>query len=166
MTGDDLSSVREIDKLSFSLPWPERAFEYELNNNPDSDLWVAEIANQGYPSTIVGVVVIWFIIDEAHIATLFTHPEFRRSGIARQLVTHALKISASKGMRSVTLEVRSGNLAARSLYEGFGFHIAGKRNRYYKDNNEDAIIMTLYDLPVIERSTDVSPPSDTRQAVS
>jgi ribosomal-protein-alanine N-acetyltransferase len=55
----------------------------------------------------------------------------------------ALKDSIQKGVRSATLEVRVGNLAAQKLYRGFGFRVVGNRYHYYKDNNEDALIMTV-----------------------
>ena len=41
-----------------------------------------------------------------------------------------------------TLEVRPSNIAARRLYEKYGFALAGIRPRYYSDDNEDALIMT------------------------
>ena len=42
--------------------------------------------------------------------------------------------------------MRAGNLSAQNLYLKFGFQVAGRRTRYYKDNQEDAIIMTLADI--------------------
>ena len=42
MTLEDVPAVHEIDTLSFSLPWPERSFRFELTENPVSRSWVAE----------------------------------------------------------------------------------------------------------------------------
>jgi ribosomal-protein-alanine N-acetyltransferase len=39
--------------------------------------------------------------------------------------------------------VRKGNLAAQALYTKFGFKITGIRPRYYSNNGEDALMMTL-----------------------
>jgi ribosomal-protein-alanine N-acetyltransferase len=97
---------------------------------------------------IVGMIVIWMIVDEAHIATIAVHPNFRRQGIAKILVTAGLAEAVKHEMKTVTLEVRAGNLAAQALYRQFGFGSVGIRPRYYKDNAngvtayEDAIIMT------------------------
>ncbi len=50
------------------------------------------------------------------------------------------------GAHEATLEVRLSNLAARRLYEKFGFRPVGLRPRYYSDNGEDALIMTTDQL--------------------
>jgi len=92
------------------------------------------------------VIVVWFIIDEAHIATLAVHPSYRGFGVAKCLLTTALKSALDKGMKLATLEVRANNHAAQALYRHFGFENVGQRRRYYRDNNEDAIIMTLNHL--------------------
>ena len=42
MTLEDLEQVVAIDKASFSLPWPERSFRFEITDNPASRAWVAE----------------------------------------------------------------------------------------------------------------------------
>ena len=34
------------------------------------------------------------------------------------------------------------------MYRKFGFEVVGRRERYYKDNNEDAVLMTLHRLSV------------------
>ena len=46
----------------------------------------------------------------------------------------------------MTLEVRVSNLGARRLYQWFGFAPAGVRPRYYRSNNEDALIMWVHDV--------------------
>lgn len=143
MTVEDVPTAHEIDVLSFTLPWPERSFRFEVTDNPAARCWVAEM-----DSRLVGMLVLWLIVDEAHIATLATHPEFRRLGIAKNLLVSALEHAYSEGARTAFLEVRAGNEAARTMYEKFGFEEVGLRQRYYKDNNEDAILMTLKRLPL------------------
>jgi ribosomal-protein-alanine N-acetyltransferase len=53
-----------------------------------------------------------------------------------------LRQAAGLGARSATLEVRVGNPSAQALYRKFGFQIVGRRKGYYKDNGEDALLMT------------------------
>jgi len=144
MKVEDVPAAHEIDKLSFKLPWPERSLRFEVINNPASRCWVAELENH-----LVGMLILWMLIDEAHIATLATHHEFRRQGIAKQLLVTALKEAYTEGARSVLLEVRAGNEPAQALYRKFGFEVVGRRERYYKDNNEDAVLMTLHPLPAV-----------------
>lgn len=146
MCKDDLEQVRAIDRLSFSLPWPEQAYAYELFENPRARLWVAEVRNiEGKPQ-VVGVIVIWLILDEAHIASLAVHPDFRQQGIAKQLLIAALRGAIKEGARQATLEVRAGNYIAQNLYRQFGFVVVGRRPRYYLDNQEDAVLMTLHHI--------------------
>jgi ribosomal-protein-alanine N-acetyltransferase len=144
MTLEDVPAAHEIDKLSFTLPWPERSLRYEVSDNPSARCWAAELDGH-----LVGMLVLWMIVDEAHIATLATHHEVRRQGIAKQLLVTALEHAYLEGARSALLEVRAGNEAAQAMYRKFGFEVVGRRERYYKDNNEDAVLMTLKRLPVI-----------------
>ena len=54
---------------------------------------------------------------------------------------------STEGAQSSFLEVRASNLAAQDLYRKFGFEESGVRRRYYRDNDEDAILMTLSAIP-------------------
>jgi ribosomal-protein-alanine N-acetyltransferase len=141
MTVDDVPAVVDLDRRSFSLPWPERSFRFELTDNPASRCWVADLNGQ-----IVGMIVVWLIVNEAHVATLATHPDYRRQGIGRRLLAHALIELIEEGARSSFLEVRESNLAAQAMYRKFGYEVSGRRRRYYRDNDEDAILMSLDSL--------------------
>lgn len=150
MTLEDIPFVVDLDQKSFSLPWPERSFRFELEDNPASRCWIAELDNR-----VVGMIVIWLIVDEAHVATLATHPDFRRQGIAERLLVHALQRLGEEGARSSFLEVRETNVAAQALYRKFGYEVTGRRPRYYRDNGEDAILMNLDSLRVERLRFDV-----------
>ena len=143
MRSEDLEQVREIDRISFTMPWPDSAYHFELTENPLSSLWVAEDLSISDQDRIIGMIVTWYIIGEAHIATLAVHPDFRGRGIAKHLILTALHDALKNGIQVATLEVRAQNSAAKNLYQSFGFDVVGRRPRYYRDNNEDAIIMTL-----------------------
>jgi ribosomal-protein-alanine N-acetyltransferase len=143
MTVEDVPAAHELDVSSFSLPWPERSLRFEVTDNPAARCWAAEL-----DSRLVGMLVLWMIVDEAHIATIATHPDYRRQGIAKRLLVKALEFAQTEGARSALLEVRAGNRAAQEMYRKFGFEVVGRRERYYKDNYEDAVLMTLPRLPV------------------
>ncbi len=145
MTLEDIPAVHEIDLLSFSLPWPERSFRFELTENPITRGWIAEVDGK-----IIAMLVLWFIIDEAHIATIAVHPNFRRQGIGKQILLHALREIQVEGARRAFLEVRAGNLAAQIMYKKYGFEVTGVRRGYYKDNNEDALLMNLEKFEYLE----------------
>lgn len=143
MTLDDLEQVVAIDQVSFSLPWPARSFQFELTDNPASRCWVADLAGR-----IVGMMVAWLIVDEIHIATIATHPDFRKQGIGKKLLIHTLISAKEEGALTSFLEVRENNGIALEMYRKFGYVESGRREGYYKDNNEAAILMLLESLPV------------------
>jgi ribosomal-protein-alanine N-acetyltransferase len=137
----DLAQVRAIDERSFPVPWPKNAYRFELLENENGHCWVAEVEGQ-----LVGQVVFWLIIDEAHIATLAIDPHYRGLGLGKQLIATGLKALIPQGAEMATLEVRAGNQVAQSLYHFFGFRVVGRRKEYYRDNNEDALLMTVTGL--------------------
>jgi len=143
---DDVKAVCEIDALSFPVPWPRYAYRHELTVNRVAHLWVAEMEDGPDRFQVVGMIAIWLVADEVHVATLAVHPDYRRRGIARRLLAEALRFGVQQGARMATLEVRAGNLAAQGLYRQFGFEVVGRRRAYYRDNAEDALLMTLSDL--------------------
>ncbi len=138
MTLNDLEQVVAIDQVSFSLPWPPRSFQFELTDNEASRCWVTDLDGR-----VIAVLVGWFIVDELHIATIATHPEFRGQGIGRQLLLHVVGSAKKEGAIRAFLEVRESNLIALNMYRDFGFVEDGRRVKYYKDNGEDAILMSL-----------------------
>ncbi len=144
MTVKDVPAVSQIDKLSFTMPWPEHSFQYEVAENRVARCFVAETEDH----RIAAMIVSWIIVDEMHIATIATHPDYRRQGIGEQILRDALLDGRDAGAHLAFLEVRESNEAAQTMYRKFGFRVSGKRPRYYRDNNEDAILMTLQPLEV------------------
>ncbi len=137
MAVEDLEQVVAIDQTSFSLPWPPRSFYFEVTNNPASRCWVADADGK-----IIAMVVAWFIVDEIHIATIATHSDFRKQGVGADLLAHTLQFAKEEGAVTSFLEVRESNESALKMYLKFGYVETGRRERYYADNGEDAILMT------------------------
>jgi len=137
MKAADLAAVSELDQLSFSQPWPAAAFDIELENI-NSRCWVTEI-----DGCVVAALILWRVLDEAHIATIAVHPAFRQRGFGKALLQVGMDAAFDEGARIYHLEVRAGNLAAQKMYAGFGFEVVGRRSKYYKDNGEDALLLTL-----------------------
>ena len=86
MRKDDIDSVIDIDQLSFSMPWPVNAYIHDLNENPAALLWVAKKHSPESGNLVVGMIVLWLVVDEAHIATLAVHPYYRGIGIGSRLL--------------------------------------------------------------------------------
>lgn len=137
MSLGDLAAVQRIEALSFSVPWPEQAYRSEIQTNRLASYLVARVERE-----IVAYGGVWLMIDEAHVTTVAVDPSWRRQKIGARLLLALLDVAVARGAREATLEVRLSNLAARRMYEAFGFRPVGLRPRYYSDNDEDALIMT------------------------
>jgi ribosomal-protein-alanine N-acetyltransferase len=169
MTLADLSRVVEIERLSYSTPWPPSAYRKELQENPTAYYIVARdtLLAPAAPSSsspswrhfppwplsrggssspaalaaIVGFAGLWLMIDEAHVTTIAVHPEHRHRGVGERMLAALVDHAYDIGSRVVSLEVRVSNTVAQALYRKYGFREAGIRRRYYSDNDEDALIM-------------------------
>ena len=142
MRPDDLEAVDEIERHSFKSPWPAQVFAEELGRE-----WArVDVARDPARDRVVGFVDYWLVQDEIHLLAIATHPDVRRKGVARQLLDHLLALGKARAAALVTLEVRRSNLPAIGLYERAGFVTVGVRPRYYSEDNEDALVMTL-ELP-------------------
>ncbi len=137
MTLADLPQVEEIERQSFTTPWPPGAYRSELESNRLAYYVVARFAGQ-----VVGFAGLWMMVDEAHVTTFAVRQGWRRHGVGERLLIALMDVARSRHAREATLEVRPSNKAARRLYEKYGFELAGLRPRYYSDDNEDALIMT------------------------
>ncbi|HYH93981.1 MAG TPA: ribosomal protein S18-alanine N-acetyltransferase [Candidatus Saccharimonadales bacterium] len=134
---EDLPAVHAIESASFTSPWPPHAYQSELESNRMAHYLVARV--DGVLTAYGGM---WLMVDEAHITTFAVHPGWRRRGIGERLLLAFLDLAIDRHAHEATLEVRLSNLAARKLYEKYGFRPVGLRPRYYSDDNEDALIMT------------------------
>ena len=137
MTVADLGDVHRIEHASFSEPWPDEAYRSEIQVNRLASYLVARVGPD-----LVAFGGIWLMVDEAHVTTFAVEPGWRRRRIGEALLLALLDVAIARQAREATLEVRLSNVAARRLYEKFGFKPVGIRPRYYSDNREDALIMT------------------------
>ncbi|MBA3820848.1 MAG: ribosomal protein S18-alanine N-acetyltransferase [Deltaproteobacteria bacterium] len=138
-TPADLDAIDEIEQHSFPIPWPRATFEAELAK----DIARVAVVRADPDRRIVAFCNYWIITGEVHILAIATHPDARRGGIGARLLAHALDEGRGLGCTLATLEVRKGNRPAIALYERAGFVTVHVRQRYYQDNDEDALVMTL-----------------------
>jgi ribosomal-protein-alanine N-acetyltransferase len=131
-TEPDLRDVAEIEHSSFSDAWPRASFLPLLGEFA----WAAESAGR-----VVGYLFGRVAADEAEVLNIAVHPDYRRRGIARALLTAALDGFGSGGARNAYLEVRAANEEAQAFYRNMGFREQGRRRRYYDDPLDDAVVM-------------------------
>ncbi len=89
-----------------------------------------------------GLILMRQAADEADVLTLAVVPAARRAGIANALLVEAIDAAASRGVRTIFLEVSTTNSAARALYTKTGFSRVGLRRLYYADRS-DALVLRL-----------------------
>lgn len=143
LTSADLSAMLDLDRVCFGGLWTRQGYQRELDS-PNS-----ELLGLFSPLSVVkllGMGCFWSILDEAHITILAVHPQYQSQGLGQALLYSLLKLACDRALERATLEVRASNVAAIALYQKFGFQTAGFRRRYYKDNDEDALILWLGDL--------------------
>jgi ribosomal-protein-alanine N-acetyltransferase len=146
MSYHDIPYIEQLEQLCFAAPWPGDAYRHELAHNKLSSYWVMRPGVQASDNAppILAYGGYWLMGTEAHIMTIATHPDYRRQGLGRRLLETMIDHARSAGAVEITLEVRAGNRAAQAMYASMGFVVVGVRKRYYTDNGEDAILMTLF----------------------
>lgn len=131
----DVAAVAEIEKTSFTDPWSAASFR-SLLSAPAVHFAVA-CDN----ARAVGYLVMWLAADEAEVANLAVAADARRLGIGSTLITHAMQTARASSASVMFLEVRESNVAARELYAAHGFAVVGRRKRYYRRPEEDALVL-------------------------
>jgi ribosomal-protein-alanine N-acetyltransferase len=100
------------------------------------------VAVEPVTDKVVGYAGLLVMADEGYITNVAVFPEYRRRGVAEQLITVFDKFARGNRLVFLTLEVRPSNTAAIALYQSFGFEEVGRRRNYYDLPKEDALIMT------------------------
>lgn len=135
MRAEDAAHVAEIERKSFSEPWPEK--EFTKASAADNYIYlVAEHNNK-----IIGYAGCVFAADEADITNIAVDFEVRRMGIGRRLLLCLVEQAQKAGLTNIFLEVRVSNEAARGLYVQTGFEAVGLRKNFYSKPAEDGILM-------------------------
>lgn len=130
-----VSQVAELETICFCDPWSEKSVASELDNA--LALWLVAVED----GRVAGYVGSQTVMGETDMMNIAVYPEFRRRGIAEQLVEALIEQLRELGSKCLTLEVRASNDAAQALYEKLGFLQIGRRPRYYRNPKEDALIL-------------------------
>lgn len=138
MTSAHLDQVAEIENLCFSDPWSRRMLSEHLENE-----CAATLVAQGSDGTVLGYAGLLVVLDEGYITNVAVRPDYRRQGIAGELLSVFRRFAEGSKLAFLTLEVREGNAPARALYAKYGYKEVGVRKNYYDHPKENAVIMTL-----------------------
>ena len=125
----------QAEKICFVDPWPGHLLAAELMAPGRYHRLLVDPAGQ----IMAYLFAAWQYLD-LHVLKVATLPEYRRQGLARQLMGLAEKHTAEMSGESLTLEVRGSNADAVALYVSMGYELRGRRRGYYVDG-EDAVVM-------------------------
>ncbi len=128
----DVEAAVDLEANDRLKPWSARVFRDELAAENRVYL-VAE------DDDLVGFGGVMVLGEDAHVTNLLVSPPVRRKGIGSRLLAALILASIERGARHLTLEVRTRNHPARSMYAGFGLAPVALRKGYYGD--DDALIL-------------------------
>lgn len=135
----DSGALAALHRLCFDdEPWGAEVFAYFLA------LPSSLVLTERRDGELVGFVLCRLVAEESEVLTCAVHPDCRRLGIARRLLTMMFEAIRRRGGRCVFLEVANDAPAARALYEQCGFRAVGRRRQYYvrsRASTIDAIVM-------------------------
>lgn len=138
MRFSDVETVARIERSAYAFPWTPGMFADCVGSG--HECWVAREGQ-----AILGYAILAAGAGEAHLLNVCVRPTRRRRGHGSALVRHMIDRAAACDARTLFLEVRPSNAAARRMYEDLGFREVGRRRNYYStaDGREDAVILAL-----------------------
>ena len=140
MNADHLDELERLERICFSRPWSRKMLSEELENDCAAFL----VAEEPETHQVLGYAGVLVMADEGYITNVAVFPEYRRQGIAAQIIKVFCDFAQGNHLAFLTLEVRPTNTAAIELYRSFGFEEVGRRKNYYDLPKEDALILTRY----------------------
>ena len=131
-----LPGVATLERLCFPHePWSEQALLVLCREHGTGFVALSE---DGTPLAYIGMT---YAADEGSITNVATHPDARRQGLGRAVVSALLAHAPALGLTDIYLEVRVSNEAAIALYRSLGFEEIGRRRNFYRQPTEDALLM-------------------------
>lgn len=135
MNASHVDAVAALEKVCFNDPWSVNAIMSELSN--PLSLWLVAVEGD----RLAGYVGSQSVMGWADMMNIAVDPVFRQRGVARGLVLELVARLKEQDVTCLTLEVRTSNEPAISLYHKLGFVQVGRRPNYYRNPKEDALIL-------------------------
>lgn len=140
-----LRRVISIESRVYPRPWSASLFLSELTQRGTRSYLVAR-----HRGEVVGYAGMMFTGFEAHVTNIAVDPDWHGLKIGSKLLLALVTEAIARSSMRISLEVRVSNGVAQSMYEKFGFEVAGTRKGYYIETNEDALIMIVHDATTTE----------------
>lgn len=134
MTEEDIPQIAALERQAYSQPWSEQGLKHYL----DAGMTMFIVARD--EETIAGYAAVLCICDEGNLVSIVVDENYRRMGIASEILDILYEELKKEDVNSINLEVRESNLPAITLYEQEGFEKVGKRKGFYDKPKEDALL--------------------------
>jgi [ribosomal protein S18]-alanine N-acetyltransferase len=135
-TPADIPVMMELEKRAATAAhWSLQQYEVAFSGETPTRLVLILEEDSGVQGFITGRV----LDEEWEIENVVVAGPARRRGFGTRLLGEFLELARARAAKAIFLEVRESNLAARKLYEKRAFVESGRRNRYYREPEEDAI---------------------------
>lgn len=135
---EEAAAVTEILRQSpEAVYWPEASLREVLE-------WkgILALASEAR-GEVVAFLIARQVRDEAEVLNLAVAPQSRRKGEGGALLRTAVVELRKSGAGRVFLEVRESNAAGIAFYGKHSFSKVGRREGYYRDPVEAAIVMEI-----------------------
>ncbi|MCQ2465252.1 MAG: ribosomal protein S18-alanine N-acetyltransferase [Oscillospiraceae bacterium] len=129
--------LHEYDSQIFSDSWSEKSFSGSILSDSET---VPAAVNRA-TGEIMAYAAVSYIFEEANINRIAVRPEFRGNRLGTALLGW-LEENLPEEVTVFNLEVRESNVHAIEMYEKFGYTVLGRRKRFYRNPEEDALLMT------------------------
>ncbi len=143
-TSADLPAMMALEKRAATAAhWSVEQYEALFRAaSPGRLALIIQEETQQKEAQVQGFIIARGVGVEWEIENIAIAGPARRRGLGTRLLGEFLDQARAQGAKSVFLEVRESNRAARSLYDKWSFAESG-RQKYYKDPEEDAILYRL-----------------------
>jgi ribosomal-protein-alanine N-acetyltransferase len=131
----DATGIARLEEEIFSDAWSYRDIQDLICTEGSMCFTALE------DGEVIAYVIGRLIAPEGEIYRVAVTPRKRQRGIGYRLLDYAVKTSKGQGLERLFLEVRSRNLPAVKLYTAYGFKQIAVRKNYYKNPQDDALIM-------------------------
>jgi len=131
-----LDEMCAINAVSFPTPWGRDIIKEDIEKRNGVSRYLGLFEEE----RLIGWGCVFLLGEEAHLATVAIHPDYRGRGFGRQLVTAFIELAKEEGTQYMQLECRRSNAVAQNMYKSLGFFRFRIQKGYYTDTGEDAFI--------------------------
>ena len=128
MNENDIDLCYELDSNTISF-WSKKQWTNEFKKE-GTKIFGLLIAN-----FLIGICVLQFVLDEAHINYFVINNKYRKQGFGSYFMSCLIKKCKKLNIYKLLLEVSQNNIKAEKFYNRFDFYTVGTRKNYYKDGS-------------------------------